>query len=163
MLSLIQEIERLQTEKRYGRVAGVQGLLVEIAGAQQYLSIGSRVHVETRHGRYVSCEVVGFRAEMALAMPYQNLEGVGVGCKAFMTQSEPVIYPSEAWLGRVVNAFGEPVDGKGPIENGHVSCALRASHPPAHGRQRVGSKIDLGVRALNAFSSVCIGQHGQQY
>ncbi len=158
MLSLIQEIDRLHTEKRFGRIAGVQGLLVEIAGAQQQLSIGSRVHVETRTGRKVSCEVVGFRADHALAMPYETLEGVGVGCKAYLAQSEAVVYPSEAWLGRVVNAFGEPIDGKGPIQKGGQPCALRASPPPAHERRRVGTKVDLGVRALNAFASCCIGQ-----
>jgi len=156
--SLIQEIDRLQTEKCYGRVTGAQGLLVEIAGAQQYLTIGSRVDVETRHGRSVACEIVGFRADRALAMPYENLEGVGVNCKAYLAHFEPVAHPSRAWLGRVVNAFGEPIDGKGPIENGPIACSLRANPPPAHGRQRVGTKMDLGVRALNVFASICKGQ-----
>ncbi|MCV6627519.1 MAG: FliI/YscN family ATPase, partial [Cellvibrionaceae bacterium] len=75
-----------------------------------------------------------------------------------LTQSDPVVFPSNAWLGRVVNAFGEPVDGKGPIINGTKPKLLRAGPPPAHNRQRVGPKIDLGVRALNTFVSCCQGQ-----
>ncbi|NVJ96570.1 MAG: flagellar protein export ATPase FliI [Alphaproteobacteria bacterium] len=158
MRSLIQEIERVQTERRYGRVTGVRGLLVELAGIGQHISIGSRLEVETRDYRKVPVEVVGFRHETALAMPYDALEGVGVGCRAVLRQSEPVVFPSNAWLGRVVNALGEPIDGKGPIQHGTRPRLLRANPPPAHGRQRVGGKVDTGVRALNAFITCCRGQ-----
>ncbi|MFC4348161.1 flagellar protein export ATPase FliI [Kordiimonas lipolytica] len=158
MRSLIQEIERVQTERRYGRVTGVRGLLVELAGIGQHISIGSRLEVETRGYRKVPVEVVGFRHETALAMPFDALEGVGVGCRAVLTQSEPVVFPSNAWLGRVVNALGEPIDGKGPIQHGTRPRLLRASPPPAHSRQRVGGKVDVGVRALNTFITCCKGQ-----
>jgi len=155
---LAAEIERLQPDRRYGRVAAVQGLLVEVAGAEHSLSVGARVTVEARNARPVPCEVIGFRDERALLMPFASLDGVGIGCKAYVEASEPVVYPSPAWLGRVVNAFGEPVDGKGPLANGPAGAPLRASPPAAHERQRVGDKLDLGVRALNAFVSCCIGQ-----
>jgi len=158
MRSLIQEIERVQTERRYGRVTGVRGLLVELAGIGQHISIGSRLEVETRGYRKVPVEVVGFRHETALAMPFDALEGVGVGCRAVLTQSEPVVFPSKAWLGRVVNALGEPIDGKGPIQHGTRPSLLRGSPPPAHSRQRVGGKVDVGVRALNTFITCCRGQ-----
>ncbi|SDD94045.1 flagellar protein export ATPase FliI [Kordiimonas lacus] len=158
MRSLIQEIERVQTERRYGRVTGVRGLLVELAGIGQHISIGSRLEVETRSYRKVPVEVVGFRHETALAMPFDALEGVGVGCRAVLTQSEPVVFPSKAWLGRVVNALGEPIDGKGPIQHGTRPSLLRGSPPPAHSRQRVGGKVDVGVRALNTFITCCRGQ-----
>lgn len=158
MHSLIQEIERVQTERRYGRVTGVRGLLVELAGIGQHISIGSRLEVETRDYRRVPIEVVGFRHETALAMPYDALDGVGVGCRAVLKQSEPVVFPSQGWLGRVVNAFGEPIDGKGPIQHGTRPRLLRGNPPPAHSRQRVGGKVDVGVRALNAFITCCRGQ-----
>lgn len=158
MHSLIQEIDRVQTERRYGRVTGVRGLLVELAGIGQHISIGSRLEVETRDYRKVPVEVVGFRHETALAMPYDALDGVGVGCRAVLKQSEPVVFPSQGWLGRVVNAFGEPIDGKGPIQHGTRPRLLRGNPPPAHSRQRVGGKVDVGVRALNAFITCCRGQ-----
>lgn len=158
MQNLIKEIDRIQTEQRYGRVTGVRGLLVEIAGIGNYISVGSRLEVETRNYSRVPVEVIGFRQEAALAMPFGAVEGIGVGCKAILAQPDPVVFPSSAWLGRVVNALGEPIDGKGPLPAGPRPRLLRASPPPAHGRQRVGAKIDLGVRALNSFVSCCRGQ-----
>ncbi|MFC3052968.1 flagellar protein export ATPase FliI [Kordiimonas pumila] len=158
MHSLIQEIDRIRTERRYGRVSGVRGLLVEVSGIGQHISIGSRLEVETRSYRRVPIEIIGFRHDTALAMPYGVLEGVGVGCKATVTQSDPMVCPSNAWLGRVVNALGEPIDGKGPIRSGTRPKLLRSGPPPAHNRQRVGEKVDLGVRALNTFISCCRGQ-----
>ena len=158
MHSLINEIERVRTERRYGRVAGVRGLLVEISGIGQHISIGSRLEVEARDYRRIPIEIVGFRHDTALAMPFEALEGVGVGCKAILTQTDPVVFPSNGWLGRVVNALGEPIDGKGPIQHGTRPKLLRSVPPPAHNRQRVGQKIDLGVRALNTFISCCRGQ-----
>jgi flagellum-specific ATP synthase len=151
-------LERLQTIEVYGRVAGVRGLLVEVAGAHRSLAVGSRVVVEARGERSVPCEVVGFKDERALAMPFAAIEGIGIGCKVFVADAEPVVYPSPAWLGRVVNALGEPVDGKGPLENGSEPYRLRAQPPAAHARRRVAGKIDLGVRALNAFVTCCKGQ-----
>lgn len=158
MQSLVREIDRIQTESRYGRVTGVRGLLVELAGIGQYISVGSRLEVETRDRRQIPIEIIGFRHQTALAMPFGAVEGIGVGCKAVVTQSEPVVFPSNAWLGRVVNALGEPIDGKGPISSGPSPRLLRGTPPPAHSRQRVGEKIDLGVRALNTFISCCRGQ-----
>ena len=143
----------------YGRVTKVLGLLVEIAGFGQALSIGSIVHlrpVDTQ--KDIPCEVIGFRDERALLMPFGNLEGVGLGCPAVIQMSEPTICPDERWLGRVINALAEPIDGKGPLIQGGTPIPLRNSPPDPHSRQRVAGKLDLGVRAVNSFTSVCEGQ-----
>ena len=158
MYTLKAEIERMNSWRFYGRVVGIQGLLVEVAGAQQSLSIGSRVNLLSRQDKIIACEVVGFKADQALLMPYSMLEGVGVGCQAFVEGETPVVHPSNQWLGRVVNAMGEPIDGKGPIKAGAESYPIRAQPPSAHLRQRVGGKIDLGVRTLNTFVTCCKGQ-----
>lgn len=91
-------------------------------------------------------------------MAYGSLEGIGLGTRVEVGSAEPVIYPTEGWLGRVVNALGEPVDGKGPLPSGPTAQLLRAQPPQAHARSRVGGKIDLGVRVLNTFTSCCRGQ-----
>jgi flagellum-specific ATP synthase len=54
--------------------------------------------------------------------------------------------------------MGEPIDGKGPLPRGGRGYPLRAQPPPAHTRQRVGAKEDLGVRAFNTFLTCCRGQ-----
>jgi len=158
LLSLAGEIERISSHHYYGRVVGIQGLLTEIAGAQHRLSIGSRLHLESRDGRSVEVEVVGFRGGRALAMPFGALDGVGIGCKARVGEADPCVYPSGQWLGRVVGASGAPIDGGPPIVAGPVGYPLLARPPAAHLRQRVGAKIDLGVRALNTFLTCCRGQ-----
>jgi len=155
---LLTRIEEISGIEFYGRVSSVQGLLVRVGGISPYLSIGSRLSISARGGRRVAAEVVGFERDQAIAMPFGGLEGIGIGCKAAIDAAQPVAYPSEAWLGRVVNAFGEPIDGGPPLPRGPRAFPLRASPPPAHARSRVGGKIDLGVRALNTFVACCRGQ-----
>ena len=156
--TLVDEIDQVSEYQLYGRVTSVLGMMIEIAGLEQSLTIGERCNIIARGGKRVVAEVVGFRNSRALLLPYGHLDGIGLGCKAEVIGAEPVVWPSEAWLGRVVNALGEPIDGKGPLPSGDTACALRRAPPPAHGRQRVGQKIDLGVRALNTFLTCCRGQ-----
>jgi flagellum-specific ATP synthase len=155
--NILNEIERLPSARQFGRVAAVQGLLVEVAGVQEALSIGDHCILFGRKRRVV-CEVIGFRDGRALVMPFGSLDGIGLGCRAEVGVTDPVIRPTEKWLGRVVNALGEPVDGRGPLPDGPHSYAVRRQPPSAHRRQRVGGKIDLGVRSINTFLSTCRGQ-----
>ncbi|WP_407941851.1 flagellar protein export ATPase FliI [Methylobrevis albus] len=158
MERLVRDIERIAPLEIYGRVTGVQGLLVEIAGPVQEMSVGTRLVVTGFGGSKVGMEVVGFRGEFALCLPFGPLEGVRLGAKAAIVSTASTARPSDAWLGRVVNALGEPIDGRGPISYGLVERLLRAAPPPANERTRVGGPIDLGVRALNTFATCCRGQ-----
>jgi flagellum-specific ATP synthase len=155
---LSSDIEKVPEFRLYGRVTAVLGMMVEIGGVERALSIGDRCFVQARGGRLVACEVVGFRDGRALAMPFGQLEGVGIGSRAQISDAEPVIYPEDAWLGRVVNAMGHAVDENGPLPQGAEGYPLRNSPPPAHRRNRVGGKLDVGVRAINQFISICEGQ-----
>ncbi|BAI76122.1 flagellum-specific ATP synthase (plasmid) [Azospirillum sp. B510] len=155
---LIRDIDEIPDCSRYGRVTAVSGLMVEVGGIEKELSVGGRCIVETRDRRRVPCEVVGFRQGRALAMPFGALDGVGLGCRALVAGDQAMIYPTDAWLGRVVNALGEPVDGKGPLPKGPQGTPIRNTPPNAHSRARVGEKLDLGIRAINAFLTCCRGQ-----
>jgi len=158
MKPLLAEIDRLPSIDHAGTVAAVRGLMVEVEGPLTALSLGSRVVVPGAQGAPVPCEVVGFRDNRALAMPFAAIEGLRMGAPATFDAADPVAHPSPGWLGRVVNAMGEPIDGKGPIARGADPYPLRAQPLPAHARARVGGRIDLGVRALNAFATTCRGQ-----
>ena len=89
MQSVLTEIDRIPSHRTYGRVAAVQGLLLEVAGVQRILSIGSRCRLQARGGREVTAEVVGFRENRALLMPYGGLDGVSMGCEATVAEAEP--------------------------------------------------------------------------
>ena len=155
---LLGEIERLPDRSVFGSVSGVQGMLVEIAGVQSNLSIGDRCDIIARGDRLVPCEVVGFRAGHALAMPLGSLDGVGLGCAVVLSELEPVIYPTDDWLGRVIDGYGLPADGKGTLPHGDKAYAIKNEPPPAHQRRRIGGKLDLGIRSINTFLTCCRGQ-----
>lgn len=148
----------MATHHIYGSVAAVQGLLVEVAGVGNNMSIGDRCTIHARDGRLLVCEVVGFRENRALVMPYGPLEGIGIGCRADIAEAAPAVYPDDTWLGRVVNAMGKPIDDLGNLGAGAEPYPIKNAPPPAHTRKRVGGKIDLGVRAVNTFTTCCHGQ-----
>jgi flagellum-specific ATP synthase len=156
--ALIESVNGLPWLTRFGRVARVEGLLVEVTGASGAIGLGGRLHIAGADARETPCEVVGFRDGRALAMPFGQLEGITLGARATFEERVFAIYPSMDWLGRVVDAFGHATDGKGPLGCGMAPYPLRASPPPAAARARVAGKLDLGVRALNAFVTCCRGQ-----
>ena len=158
MPSLTEEIELIQPLRRFGRVARVEGLMVEVTGAVGAVSMGGTVHLTPPHGQTVPAEVVGFRDGRALAMPMGSLDGMTLGARADFENRPAVIYPSTGWMGRILDAFGNPTDGLGPLPLGPTAYAIKAAPPAAQSRNRVGGKLDLGVRALNAFVTCCEGQ-----
>ena len=159
LFSQIQtDLERIPEYYFHGRVTAVLGIMVEIGGVHGRLSVGGRCIISGRDGQRVPCEVVGFRDERALVMPFSPLEGIGCGCKAEALAAVPAIYPDTAWLGRVINAMGDAIDNGPPLPSGSVAYRLRNKPPPAHRRQRVGTKLDVGVRAINTFLTCCRGQ-----
>src|ERR1700728_3091670 len=157
MKALAEQINELDGITIYGRVVGVRGLMVEIAGPLHAMSVGARVVIETP-AKAIPCEVVGFSDDNAVLMPFAPLEGVRRGCRALVTSVVGAVRPSAGWLGRVVNALGEPIAGTGELLYGHLLYPFQQPPPLAHARRRVGAPLDLGVRVLNTFITCCRGQ-----
>ena len=158
MQNIINSVNALNGSAYYGQVTAVQGLFIEVSGIRTRLSIGDRCNVLSTAGRKVPCELVSFKGDKLLLMPYGSLEGIGLGCRVEVENASPVIYPHPSWLGRIINAFGEAIDGKGPLLKGSKPYFIKASPPPAQFRDRVCGKVDLGVRAVNTFLTICKGQ-----
>jgi len=156
--SLLASIAAIDEVEVFGRVRTVQGLLIEVVGPVRELRVGGRVKIESVGGAWLGAEIIGFRDGHALCLPFGPVAGVRLGCKAVFQRHDGAVYPANAWLGRVINADGEPIDGKGPIPRGAVPYSLKAPPPPAHERARVGAPLDLGVRVLNTFTTMCDGQ-----
>ncbi|PWE16778.1 flagellar protein export ATPase FliI [Marinicauda salina] len=157
MESLIERVSSLETRTFRGRVSAVNGLLVEAEGPKAGLTLGARAQID--HGEGGStCEVVGFRGDTALMMCFGDLVGVRAGAPARLEPSGATVRPHASWLGRVVNSFAEPLDDKGPLAEGDEAYPLKGRPPCAHGRDRLGERLDLGVRALNVFTPMRIGQ-----
>ncbi len=154
----ITEIERLPNLRLVGEVKGAYGITIEADGLERHLAVGDRCSVETRRGQQMLCEVIGIRDGRGLLMSYQDLGGVGVGCPIIVLDRGIAVRPNRGWLGRTVNALGEPIDGRGSLPSGPLAYPLRTSPPPAYFRRRVGQKLDVGVRAMNALLNLCQGQ-----
>jgi flagellum-specific ATP synthase len=156
--SLVAAVERLDPLSVSGRVAAVNGLLIEARGGLSRLAVGARAEIQ-RHGEApLSAEVVGFRETRALLMPFGPVEGVAPGAEIRIEPQGSAVRPTKAWLGRIVDAFGDPIDGLGPLPHGMAAYPLKAPPPAAHARARVGERLDLGVRSMNVFTTCCRGQ-----
>ncbi|HUB13527.1 MAG TPA: flagellar protein export ATPase FliI [Acetobacteraceae bacterium] len=142
-----------------GRVAGLSGLVVDIEGLAGQASVGDRLLLEGRNGRAVCAEIVGFRADLARAMPFDMLDGLGPGSPAICSApGDGSFAVSDDWLGRVLDPLGRPLDGRGALPHGATARALRAAAPEATTRARLGPRLDLGVAALNCFATCRQGQ-----
>ncbi len=69
-------------------------------------------------------------------------------------QTVPV---GDALLGRVVNALGEPIDGKGPI-NTTETRRMEVQAPGIVGRQPVAEPLQTGIKAIDAMTPIGRGQ-----
>ncbi|MFT4091155.1 MAG: flagellar protein export ATPase FliI [Asticcacaulis sp.] len=155
LLNTARNIDPLQV---YGRVAVVNGLLIEAKGGMSFMEVGSRCEIMRRHEAPLPVEVVGFREDRALMMPFGPVEGVAPGAEIRISNEGAKVYPTTGWMGRIIDAFGDPIDGGGPLPKGGIGYMLKAAPPPAHSRARVGERLDLGVRAMNVFTTCCRGQ-----
>jgi len=148
-----------QTARIQGRVGGISGLIVDIDGLNGLVSIGDRIALLGRDDRPLEAEIVGFRDNRAQAMPFGALDGVGPGHTASLLAGQGGTLPvSDAWLGRIVDPLGQPIDGRGALPNAASPRPVRANPPPAASRARLGPRIDLGVAALNCFTTCRQGQ-----
>ncbi|WP_019903130.1 flagellar protein export ATPase FliI [Methylobacterium sp. 77] len=160
LASALAALAAVETLETYGRVVAIKGLLVEVAGPVAAMRLGGRLDIMVENGAgAVPCEIIGFQGERALAMPFGSLEGVRRGCPAMVRdEAAGAIRPSAGWLGRTIDALGRPIDGLGPLPPGPMIYPLRADPPPAHARRRVGPPLDLGIRCINTFLTMCAGQ-----
>ena len=131
MNALVREIAAVPRLRRFGRVARIEGLLVEVTGAVGAISMGGQAQVYAADGQQVPCEVVGFREGRALLMPLGSMHGVALGARADFEDHPLKIYPNITWLGRVLDAFAAPTDGKGRLIQGAIGYPIKAAPPAA--------------------------------
>jgi flagellum-specific ATP synthase len=104
------------------------------------------------------------RGETLYAAPFGPTLGIGAGAPARAAtgpggaQLRGSLSPCAAWLGRVIDPLGAPMDGHGKLPPGPSARPVRAPPPPATARARLGPPVDLGVRVLNCFATCRTGQ-----
>ncbi len=139
-----------------GRVEKLVGLIIEVGGLSA--PVGSLCRVETgRNAPPVLCEVVGFRDETLLLMPYGPPAGLAPGQRAVVLSHDLTVPFGPQLLGRVLNGLGEPIDGGPPL--GRLPRRRVGATPPAAlSRRRCDTILPTGVRALDGLVTVARGQ-----
>ena len=140
-----------------GTVTNLLGLVAEVEGLTGIAAAGDSLDLQTRDGRIIPAEAIGFHGSTLRVMAYGMLDGIAHGAQA--TLHPPLTLDvAWSWRGRVIDPLGQPIDQAGPLFGGPVPRPTRIAPPDATGRAPVGQRIDLGVRALNCFATAREGQ-----
>src|SRR5437660_359136 len=110
----ISEVDRIPPFRWTGQVTEVVGLLIESRGPSA--AIGDFCEVTTANGRRVRTQVIGFRNGRVLAMPLEEIDGLQLGDVIVARREAARVGVGPGLLGRVIDGFGLPLDGKGPIQ-----------------------------------------------
>ncbi|MRX49251.1 FliI/YscN family ATPase [Paracoccus sp. S-4012] len=153
MEPIVERIGRLDPVRRFGRVTALGSGLVTIEGLSTRASIGDRVRFEDAA---LGAEIVRLGPEGAVALAEGGLDGLGIAALAEL-EPPPVIAPHDGWLGRVVDCFGQPLDGR-PLAPGGRPRPFRAPPPPATQRRRLGERLDTGLAVFDTLLPLVRGQ-----
>jgi flagellum-specific ATP synthase len=152
----LKTAEQVDPIKCVGRVVKVQGLLIESRGPSAI--IGEVCRIESPRGRgNIRAEVVGLREETVQLMAYEETDGIEIGNRVVASGRRLEVAVSPRLLGRVLDALGNPRDGREGIEASAYYPAL--SDPPEPlSRKRITQRIHTGVRAIDGLLAVGRGQ-----
>jgi flagellum-specific ATP synthase len=138
-----------------GRLVGASGLLLESVGCP--LRTGQRCMIEGAAGEWIAAQVVGFREQVSYLMPFKKPEGLATGARVLPAPEGRAPMIGQAWLGRIVNGLGEPIDGLGRLSGEHP---LPSQPPKVNPLKKtpVHEPLDVGVRAINGLLTLGRGQ-----
>ncbi|HEY3490020.1 MAG TPA: FliI/YscN family ATPase [Candidatus Deferrimicrobiaceae bacterium] len=153
----IAAVPKTRPVRKYGRITEIVGILAEGKGIAS--RIGSICEIVGSDGAPpLPAEVVGFREDSVLLMPIGEIGGIAPGSRIReCSSSAGNVRVGNALLGRVIDGLGNPIDGKGPLVL-DMERPLHASAPHPLKRARITEPLDLGVRAINLFTTIGKGQ-----
>ncbi|APH05258.1 flagellar protein export ATPase FliI [Bacillus weihaiensis] len=156
-LDLVHEIEKLDSYKRFGKVKQVVGLMIESRGPES--SIGDLCYIYTgaNNKTKIPAEVVGFRNEFVLLMPYQQLTNISPGSIVEGTNEPLRVKVGSALVGQVIDAFGKPLN-ETMLPKGLAYVPTDQSPPNPMKRPPIHEKMEVGVRVIDSLLTVGKGQ-----
>ena len=142
--------------RHLGKVTKVVGLTIESIGPEAKLNDLCIIKSNSSAGA-VKAEVVGFRDDRVLLMPYDNVEGVGLGSWVENTGAPLQVSVSDELLGKTLDGVGEPMNAPQLSENSH-KYSVEASPPDPLTRKLIDEVLPLGVKAVDGLITVGKGQ-----
>lgn len=153
--SYIKAVDSCRCTTVQGKIVKVVGLVAEALGLG--MSIGSLCSIKNDHGANIMAEVVGFKEDRALLMPYGDTRGLRPGSRITLLESSPTVEVGDDFLGRVINGMGEPIDGKGAIK-GTDTYPLYGKAINPMDRKSIIQLMDVGIAAINTIIPLGRGQ-----
>lgn len=152
----LQDLHTCSRRLCYGKVVRLVGNLMEAEGLQAALGDLCKIRTGDR-AQKVYAEVVGFQDHRLKLSPLSDISGVHAGALVQFHCRSDAVQISHGMLGRVIDAMGEPIDGKGPLPPGRYhSLVGRVANPLE--RVPIRSQLDVGVRAINGLLPIGKGQ-----
>jgi flagellum-specific ATP synthase len=153
--ALHAELDRIVNHRRRGRVVALAEAAIEIAGLTHQARIGDGIVVDAAGGS-IAGEVVAVRERYVRAMTYVPCDGVSIGSAVTLDRRDGV-HPGRGWIGRIVDAFGAPLDGR-PLAPGTASAPLRRAAPEPAGRKPLGPRVGTGLAVFDTLLPLARGQ-----
>ncbi|WP_425671542.1 flagellar protein export ATPase FliI [Bacillus subtilis] len=155
--SLIDCIEMTDSYKRYGKVKRVIGLMIESKGPASSIGDVCLIYAKGQSGKVIKAEVVGFQEENILLMPYLEAASIAPGSIVEATGESLRVKVGIGLIGQVIDAFGEPLDGK-LLPKGLSPVSTEQSPPNPMKRPPICEKMGVGVRSIDSLLTVGKGQ-----
>lgn len=152
---LVEAVQATPLRVQCGRVTACNGLVLESRGPGS--SLGERCSVEVAGRDALDAQVIGFRDDRVLLMPFGDAQGVAVGSRVRAVGGRRDVPVGRAMLGRVVDALGRPIDGQGPVAYAAQVPLHSAPIPPLE-RAEVDEVLETGVRSIDTLLALGRGQ-----
>jgi flagellum-specific ATP synthase len=150
-----QRLERLTPAVRMGVVTDLTGLLVESSGPAA--AIGDFCEIQAFSGRNIRTQVIGFRNGRVLSMPLEETEGLQLGDPIVARSDEAKVPVGYGLLGRILDGFGQPMDGGAPIHP-EAFYDLYSAPPSPLAREHIVEQMVTGVRVIDGLLPCGKGQ-----
>jgi len=141
--------------RRTGTVTEVTGMIVQSTGP--LAAVGEVCEIESSGDRRILVQVVGFRDGQVLSMPLEETNGLIPGSSIVARADESSVRVGPGLLGRVLDGYGRPIDGKPPIDSA-IHYPLQAAPPNPMERRHITERLVTGVRVLDGMLPLGKGQ-----
>lgn len=155
-MSKYDDLLEKKYEKHLGKVVKVVGLTIESIGPDAKLNDMCYI-IPKNGGESLKAEVVGFRDDRVLLMPYDNVEGVGLGSRVENSGAPLKVYASEDLLGKTLDGLGVPIDGS-ELDCSGEGYSVEAMPPDPLKRKIIDEVLPLGVKAVDGLNTIGKGQ-----
>ncbi|KQL35515.1 MULTISPECIES: flagellar protein export ATPase FliI [Bacillaceae] len=158
-VDLIQQIPNLSTFKKYGRVNRVVGLMIESQGPESSIGDVCKIHIHSSKNGHsvILAEVVGFKEEVVVLMPYTNIREISTGCLVEGTNRPLEVKVGPDLIGKVLDSMGNPIDGT-VLPKGLMTVGTEQDPPNPLTRPPIDEQIEVGVKAIDGMLTVGKGQ-----